>query len=174
MRSGILAEFDSPEALERAYEQLERAGYTRLESWTPYGVRGIVKRLPESLVPWIMLGAGLFGGGFGYLVQWWCNARDFPLNVGGRPLNSAPAFIPITFESAVLFASVTGFFVMLGFCGFPRLCHPIFEVEGFSRASVDRFWIGVDDTDPCFDDRLPDRLSSMGALRCERLGEPRS
>jgi hypothetical protein len=173
MRSGILAEFDSPEALERAYDQLERAGYTRVESWTPYGVQAIVKRLPESLVPWIMLAAGLFGGAFGYLVQWWCNARDFPLNVGGRPLNSAPAFIPITFESAVLFASVTGFFVMLGFCGFPRLYHPLFEVEGFSRASVDRFWIGVDDTDPCFDDRLPDRLSSMGALRCVRLGEPR-
>jgi hypothetical protein len=169
MRSGVMAEFDSPEALERAYDRLEDAGYTRLESWTPYGVRGLVKRLPPSLVPWIMLGAGLFGAGFGYVVQWWCNARDFPIDVGGRPFNSAPAFIPITFESGVLFASVTGFFAMLAFCGFPRLHHPVFAIEGFERASVDRFWIGIDEADPRFDDRLPAQLAELGALRCERV-----
>jgi hypothetical protein len=169
MHSGVLAEFESVEAFERAYEELERVGFTRLESWTPYGVKRVVTRLPESVVPWIMLGAGLFGAAFGYVLQWWCNARSFPINVGGRPLNSAPAFIPITFESAVLAASLAGFFAMLGFCGFPRLNHPVFEIEGFSRASVDRFWIGVDEGDPHFDDHLPERLAGMGALRCERM-----
>lgn len=169
MHSWRMAEFDSVEAFERAYAELERAGYTRLESWTPYGVKNVVKRLPESYVPWIMLGAGLFGAAFGYVLQWWCNARSFPINVGGRPLNSAPAFIPIAFESAVLASSLAGFFAMLGFCGFPRLNHPVFEVPGFSRASIDRFWIGVDESDPRLDDHLSERLLGMGALRCERM-----
>ncbi len=166
----MLAEFESPEALVRAYDRLQSAGFTRLASWTPYPVKALVTKQPESLVPWIMLGAGLFGGGFGYLLQWWCNARAYAINVGGRPLNSIPAFIPITFESAVLASSLTGFFVMLYFCGLPRLHHPVFEVAGFERASIDRFWLGVDDADPRYSDLLADDLASMGALRSVRLG----
>ena len=170
VRAGVIAEFESPEALVLARDRLRREGYTRLESWTPHPVRSLVDRLPDSAVPWVMLFAGLLGGALGYLVQWWCNARSFPINVGGRPLNSAPAFIPITFESAVLAASVTGFLTMLGLCGLPRLSHPTFGVDGFERASVDRFWIGVDESDPRYDERLPALLSGLGAIRCERLG----
>jgi hypothetical protein len=170
VRSGVLAEFSSSHALLGAWERLRRAGYTRLDAWTPYPVRGIVRSLPESIVPWVMLAAALLGGGTGYLVQWWCNARDFPIDVGGRPLHSAPAFIPIAFESAVLAASVTGFLLMLGVSGLPRLHHPLFSVEGFERASVDRFWLGVDDADPRFHEGVRDELVAMGALRCERLG----
>jgi hypothetical protein len=169
LRSGMLAEFESPEKLLRAYEALQRAGFTRLTSFTPYPVKGLVKKLPPSMVPWIMLGAGLFGGGFGYLLQWWCNARAYAINVGGRPLNSAPAFIPITFESSVLGASLAGFFVLLAFCGLPRLYHPVFEVPGFERATVDRFWLGVDDADPRYTDLLGEELVTMGALRSVRL-----
>ena len=169
MRSGLVAEFDSPDALERAYERLRNDGYTRLETWTPYALKGVVARMPPSVVPWVMLVAGLVGGALGYLVQWWCNGIDFPIDVGGRPLQSAPAFIPITFESAVLASSVTGFLVMLGLCGLPRLHHPVFEIDGFERASVDRFWIGVDDADPRFDPALPEQLTGMGALRCARV-----
>ncbi len=173
MRDGVMAEFDSPDALVRAYDRLIALGYTRLLSWTPYPIKALVKRLPESVVPWIMLFAGLFGAVFGYLIQWWCNARDFPINVGGRPLNSVPAFIPITFESAVLFSSLAGFFAMLGFSGLPRLHHPVFEVDGFDRASVDRYWIGVEMTDPRYDERVCDELARLGALRCERVGAAR-
>ena len=169
MRSGILAEFDSPEALERAFERLRRDGYTRLSAFTPYPVRGVLRHMPESMIPWIMLGAALFGGGFGYLLQWWCNARAYAINVGGRPLHSPPALIPITFESAVLASCVTGFFVLLYFCGLPRLHDPLLAVEGFERASIDRFWLGVDEADPRFDERLQDELPKMGALRSERL-----
>jgi hypothetical protein len=171
MRSGIVAEFATVESLESAFETLERAGYKRLTTWTPFPVRKVLRKLPESMVPWIMLGAGLLGGGTGYIIQWWCNARSFPIDVGGRPLHSAPAFIPITFESAVLAASVTGFFVLLGFCGMPRLHHPVFEIEGFERAMVDRFWIGVDDSDPAYKEQVTEELTEMGALRCERIGE---
>jgi hypothetical protein len=167
-----VAEFDSPEALERAFAALRREGYTLLDAWTPYPVKGVLKRLPESMIPWIMLGAGLFGGGFGYLLQWWCNAKAYALNVGGRPLNSAPAFIPITFESAVLAASVTGFLAMLSFSRLPRLYHPMFEIEGFDRAMIDRFWMGIDAADPRFDERLRERLLGLGALRCELVVAP--
>lgn len=170
MDSGIVAEFETPEALERAYDALRRDGYERLDTWTPYPVKGIVKRGPESMVPWIMLGAGLFGGGFGFLLQWWVNVRAFRIDVGGRPLDSAPAFIPITFESAVLAAAVTGFLTMLWFCRLPRLHHPVFEVYGFETASIDRFWLGVDDTDPHFDENVAEQLTRLGALRWARLG----
>lgn len=171
MRSGVLAEFDSPEALEHAFGALRRAGYTHLDTWTPYPVRGLVRAGPASAVPWIMLVAGLVGGGLGYLVQWWVNLRAYPLNVGGRPLHSAPAFIPITFESAVLSSAVTGFVALLWLCGLPRLHHPLFAIDGFERASIDRFWLGVADRDPVFDPGVRVWLAALGALRCTTLGE---
>jgi hypothetical protein len=171
MRDVLLAEFDASEKLERAWEELERQGYTRMTTWTPYAPKSIVRKLPESMVPYVMLAAGLFGGLFAYLLQWWCNAKSYPINVGGRPLNSAPAFIPIVFETTVLFASITGFLVTFGFSRLPRLYHPNFEVEGFDRATVDRYWLGIDATDPRFDERVVDALTRMGALRCVRREE---
>lgn len=169
MREGLLAEFDGPDGLERAFVRLRALGYTRLESWSPYAVRGIVKRLPESPVPWIMLVAGLGGAGLAYFIEWWCNGYDLPLNVGGRPLNAIPAYIPIAFETGVLVASLAGFFAILGLSGLPRLYHPLFEVDGYERASVDRFWIGVDASDPRFDDQVERVLEDSGALRWQRV-----
>lgn len=172
MRSGIAAEFDSQESIVRAYEHLRERGYVRLRSWTPYPVRALIERMPPSPISWWMMAGALVGGTLGYLIQWWCNARSFPIDVGGRPLDSVPAFIPITFESAVLGSSLTGFFAMLGKCGLPRLNHPMFEVDGFDRASVDRFWLGIEDSDPAFDEGVAGDLVKMGALRCERVGKP--
>jgi Protein of unknown function (DUF3341) len=173
MREGLVAEFEAPEGLVRAFTRLKALGCTRIQTWTPYPVRGVVTQLPESKVPWIMFGAGMTGGAIGYLVQWWCNAHAYPLNVGGRPYNSIPAYIPIAFESAVLAACVAGFLAVLGLSGLPRLYHPMFEVSGFERASVDRFWIGVEADDPRFDDRVREELEAAGALRCERIGAKR-
>ena len=170
MRDGFVAEFAEPEGLERALARLKALGYTRLRSWTPYPIRGVVAQLPESPVAWIMLAAGLSGAALGYLVQWWCNAYDYRLDVGGRPYNSIPAYIPISFESGVLAACIAGFLAILGLSGLPRLYHPMFEVEGFERASIDRFWVGVDASDPRFDDGVRQVLESSGALRCERVG----
>jgi hypothetical protein len=168
MPSDWFAEFASADALARAYEALSRDGYKQVTTFTPYPVREIVSRMPTSLVPWIMLAAGCFGGIFGYELQWWCNAKNYPIDVGGRPLNSIPAFVPIAFESAVLATCLAGFFVLLGFCGLPRLSHPVFAIPGFERASVDRFWIQVGGKDPRVDDHLAERLVGLGALRCER------
>ena len=170
MRSLWMAEFESADALAKAFDALTREGYTRMTTYTPYAVKSVVSRL-GSVVPWVMLAAGCFGGVFGYLIQWWCNARDYPINVGGRPLHSVPAFVPIAFESAVLATCLAGFFVMLGYCGLPRLSHPVFSVDGFERASVDRFWIGVDAGDPRVDEGLPSLLLTLGALRCDRTPE---
>ena len=169
MRRWLLAEFESPDALVRAYDVLEREGFKGMRTWTPFPIKSIIKRLPESLVPYIMLAFGLFGGTFAYILQWWCNGKDFPINVGARPLHSAPSQIPITFETTVLFASLAGFFVALGFSGLPRLYHPIFRVEGFERASVDRFWLGVDGADPHYREEVADDLLRLGALRCEHM-----
>jgi hypothetical protein len=167
-----MAEFESAEELVRAHERLRSLGYTRLRTWTPYPVKSLIKEWPQSIVPWWMLGGALLGGCFGYILQWWCNARDFPIDVGGRPLNSIPAFIPIAFESAVLAASLTGFFALMGVTGLPRLFHPVFTVDGFERASVDRFWLGVDGADPLYDDGVGEELVRAGAVRAHRLGGP--
>jgi hypothetical protein len=109
---------------------------------------------------------GLTGAAVGYLIQFWTKAIDYPINVGGRPDDSAPAFIPITFETAILFGALSTFFGLLWLCRLPRLWHPVFEVEGFERTTTDRFWLCVDRTDPCFSaDSLMRKLEDLGALR---------
>jgi len=170
-RSSLFAEFGSADALERAVDHLRALGYTELEAYTPFPLRHLDQRLGlrRSKVPLFVLAAGLTGAGVGYLVQWWCTAVDFPLDVGGRPLHSAPAFIPITFESAVLFASLTAFVAVLALARLPRLWHPVFEIDGFERASIDRFWL--EDAREAGDERaattITKELLSLGALRVE-------
>ncbi len=173
MRSGMVAEFDSPAAFAAAYDALRARGYTRLSSWTPYPVREVEARLPESKVAPIMLGAGITGAAIAYFIQWWCNARDYPIDVGGRPLHAVVAFIPITFETTVLASAVAGFFATLLFCGLPRLSHPVFAIEGADRITVDRFWIGIDAADPAFGETIERELGELGALRCQRYGAAR-
>jgi hypothetical protein len=171
MPSGIMAEFESADALERAFDRMRANGRGDLRWWSPYPVRSLVAAAPPSFVPWIMLTAGALGGVAGYLIQWWTNAWRYPLDVGGRPLNSIPAFIPITFESCILAASLAGFFALLHYCELPRLHHPIFEIDGFERATVDRFWLWVSETaDRDDDDRVANELRRLGAVRCARVG----
>ncbi|MGH7284369.1 MAG: DUF3341 domain-containing protein, partial [Polyangiaceae bacterium] len=82
-----------------------------------------------------------------YAIIWFCNAYDFPLDVGGRPLDSLPADVPIMFETAVLFASLAIFVAMIVRSGMPRLHRDVFEIDGFERTSIDRFWIGIDESE---------------------------
>jgi hypothetical protein len=173
MHDGVVAEFETPEAFAAAYASLCDRGYTRLSSWTPYPVRSVVNRLPESRVAPIMLVAAIAGAVFAYAVQWWCNAVNYPINVGGRPLHSVVAFIPITFETTVLFSALAGFFATLALCGLPRLWHPLAEVPGSERVTIDRFWLGVDAADPLFADAVEEDLVRLGALQCRRVGVSR-
>ncbi|HVZ33903.1 MAG TPA: DUF3341 domain-containing protein, partial [Polyangiaceae bacterium] len=104
----------------------------------------------RSNIPRTVLVAGICGAAIGLGVQWYCNALDFPINVGGRPPFGLPAFIPITFEIMVLLASLAAFFAVLRRARLPWLAHPVFEVPGFDRASVDRFWLFVSAEDPAY------------------------
>jgi hypothetical protein len=127
----------------------------------------------RSWLSWIVLAAGLTFGGAAYLLQWWINVIDYPLNIGGRPYHSAPAFIPITFEMAVLFGGAAALISAIVLGGLPRLWHPVFEVDGFERASIDRFWVAVGAGDPALDRaRVTAALNSAGALRVVWLSAP--
>lgn len=170
MRLGVAAECATPEVLREALAVLRRARVERLDAYTPYPVPGVEELLParRTRLPWLAFAFGLAGAAFAYLVQWYTNAVDYPLDVGGRPLHSAPAFVPITFETMVLFAALALFFGLWIGGRLPELWNPLFDVEGFERASVDRFWIGVDARDPFFAER-PEEVEALlartGALR---------
>ncbi|HEX4418056.1 MAG TPA: DUF3341 domain-containing protein [Kofleriaceae bacterium] len=164
----MMAEFASGPALLGGIRALRDGGVSRFEAFTPYEVAGLDELLGtrRSRLGWIVLAAGLVGGGAAYLLQWWINVIDYPLDIGGRPDHSAPAFIPITFEMMVLFAAAAALISALALGGLPRLWHPVFEVEGFERATIDRFWLAVGAGDSALDrPRHTAVLEAAGALR---------
>ena len=168
MTPAVMAEFDSPEALLAGLRALVANGVTDIDAFTPYEVKGVdeVLGVRRSWLGWIVLAAGLAGGGGAYLLQWWINVIDYPLNIGGRPYHSAPAFIPITFEMAVLFAALAALVSAIVLGGLPKLWHPVFEVDGFDRATIDRFWVAVGDRSTVLDrERDSGALERAGALR---------
>ncbi|HSN97023.1 MAG TPA: DUF3341 domain-containing protein [Candidatus Nanopelagicales bacterium] len=168
MKKGLLAEFETPEALLGAIEELRRRGYRDLDAFTPYPVHGLEQKLglQRSRLTWLVFPFALAGATLGYCIQWYLNARNYPLNVGGRPPHSAPAFIPVTFEMTVLTSALVGLLVFFILCRLPELYNPIFDVEGFERASQDRFWLGIDARDPALvRGRAERELHEIGALR---------
>lgn len=150
---GLMAEFETAEEILHATRSAWRAGYRNLDAYSPYPVEGLARALGmrHSRVPSVVLIGGLVGGGVGFFMEYWAMAVDYPLNVGGRPYNSWPVFIPITFELLVLVASFAAFLGMLFLNGLPKLYHPVFNVPGFERASQDRFFLCIEATDPLFD-----------------------
>jgi hypothetical protein len=147
MRYWVVGEFSSGDEVKKALHRLRELGYARetLDAFTPYPVEGLDKVLdlaPSSLRGFALL-AALSGAAFAYWLQWYTNAIDYPLNVGNRPPHAAPAFVPITFEMAVLFASLTLFFGLMYLFRFPRPHHPLFELESFRTASTGGFWVSV-------------------------------
>jgi hypothetical protein len=171
----MMAEFDSGPALLEGIRSLRAHGPRRLDAFTPYEVPGLLETLavPRSWLTWLCLAGGLAGAGGAWLLQWWINVVDYPLNIGGRPYYSSPAFIPITFEMGVLFASATALISALVLGGLPSLWHPVFDVEGFDRATIDRFWLAIDPDDTKLDrDRDTTALVTAGALRVIWMGAP--
>ena len=149
---GLLAEFETAEALLETARQARTDGYRELEAFTPFSVDGLAEALalPRSRVPLFALVGGVLGGAGTFFMQWYSAVVDFPINSGGRPLNSWPAFIPATFELAVLGAALAAFGGMLFLSGLPRLRHPLFEVAEFHLASRNRFFLCVRAQDPHF------------------------
>ncbi|WP_437573078.1 DUF3341 domain-containing protein [Sorangium sp. So ce887] len=177
MKRGLLAEFETPEAMLLAIAELRSRGYRRLDAFTPYPIHGVdaALGLGRSPLTWIVLPFAIAGAAGGYLVQWHNSAYAYPLNVGGRPAHAAPAFVPITFEMMVLASALAGFVVMLFLARLPELWSPLFDVPGFERATIDRFWIGIDARDPALISPLAERdLTDLGAITVAWAGGARS
>jgi hypothetical protein len=150
---GLLAEFQSADAVVFAAQGIHRMGYRRAEAYTPFPVDGLAEALGfrDSLVAPLALMGGLVGASAGFFMCWYANVVSYPWNVGGRPNNSWPAWIPITFELTVLLSGLSAAIGMLVLNGLPRMHHPVFNAPEFVRASRDRFFIEIEASDPMFD-----------------------
>lgn len=144
---GLLAEFDTPERLLDAARRTREAGFGRLDACTPMPVHGLFEALGgrRTRLPWLVFLGGLAGGVAGFALQYWVSVVEYPVNVGGRPLNSWPAFVVVTFETAILAAALSAVFGMFVLNGLPRPYHPLFNVDSFvEHASRDRFYLVVE------------------------------
>lgn len=149
---GLLAEFDSPESLIHAARVVSEHGYVCFDAYSPSPLEGLseVVRLRRPWLPRIVLISGLAGGGSGFLLQWWISAAAYPLNVGGRPLFSWPAFIPVTFELTILSAAFGAVVGMLMLNGLPAPYHPVFNVPQFRSATSNGFFLSIESRDKQF------------------------
>jgi len=150
---GLMAEFDSPTAIVEATRRAYAEGYRRMDGYTPFPVEGLAEEMHfhRTRVPLIVLLGGLAGCLGGYFLQYWIAAIYWPLNIAGRPLNSWPMFIPVTFELTVLAAALAALLGMLALNGLPHPYHPVFNVPRFALASQDRFFLCIEASDPRFD-----------------------
>jgi hypothetical protein len=151
---GIAAEFESPEAILYAARLLREHGYIAVEAYTPMPVEGLSQELGQhrTAVPAFCLLGACIGVGGGFFMQWFANVVHFRWNIGGRPPNSWPAFVPITFELGILLASFGALIAMLLINALPQPFHPMFRLDRFARASQDRFFLCIESTDPQFDE----------------------
>lgn len=170
---GVAAEFASPDAVRTAAEDLRQSGFRAFEAYTPYPVEGLDRIIhpgPKPLLPLLMFAAAVLGAAWGYWIQYWDEALNYPINVGGRPYNSWPAFMVGTFEFMLLVTIAAGFAGMLAASGLPRLYHPIFEAKAFERASRDRFVLCLEAADPLFDaTAVRSRFERLGAERIDEV-----
>jgi len=150
---GLLAEYKSPEALIEAGRKTYAAGYRKIDAFSPFPVEGLSEAIGfhQTRLPLVVLIGGLLGGSGAFLLMWYSAVINYPLNVGGKPLLSWPAFIPIMFELTILSAAFAAVFGMLGLNGLPMPHHPLFYVPDFTRASRSRFFLCIEADDPLFE-----------------------
>ncbi len=149
---GLAARFGTPQAVLAAARTINQHGYQRVEAYTPYAVKGLAEALQfhATGIPLIVLAGGLLGCLGGFLMLWYANVISYPLNIGGKPLNSWPAFIPITFEMTVLGASLFSLFGCLALNGLPQPYHPMFKAPRFELATQTDFFLCIEASDPRF------------------------
>jgi hypothetical protein len=150
---GMMAEFDSPSDLVAAARKTYEAGYKKIDAYSPFPIEELAEAIGfhRNGVPLVVLIGGLLGCSSGFLLQWWIATISYPINVGGRPMNSWPAFIVVTFEMTILFSVLSAVFGMLALNGLPMPYHPVFNVPRFAFATKDRFFLIVFSSDPKYD-----------------------
>ena len=148
-----MAEFDDPNALVAATQQAHHEGYRRMDAYSPFPIEELHEALGghHTRLPLIVLVGGLCGCLGGYGLQYWSSVIAYPLNIGGKPLHSWPAFIPVTFECTILVAALSAVLGMLALNGLPQPYHPVFNVPRFALASRNRFFLCIEAADPKFD-----------------------
>jgi hypothetical protein len=150
---GLMAEFANPTDIVAAAKRTHEAGYRKIDAYSPFPIEELAEAIGfhRDGVALVTLVGGLLGMFSGYLLQYWIHAINYPINVGGRPFNSWPAFIVVTFEMTILFAGLSAVFGMLALNGLPMPYHPAFNVERFVFASKDRFFLIIFSSDAKYD-----------------------
>jgi hypothetical protein len=150
---GLMAEFDDPKSLVTATERAHHEGYRCMDAYSPFPIEELHHALGAraTRLPLIVLIGGLCGCIGGYALEYWASAIAYPLNIGGKPLHSWPAFIPVTFECTILVAALSAVLGMLALNGLPQPYHPVFNVPRFALASRNRFFLCIESHDPKFD-----------------------
>ena len=150
---GLMAEFETPEQILHAAQRARAEGYRRMDGYSPFPVEGLSEAVGfgHSKLSWIVLCGGLMGCCGGFFLQWWPNVIGYPQDIGGKPNNSWPSFIPITFELTILFSALAAVFGMIALNGLPQPHHPVFNAPQFDLASRDRFFLCIEARDPKFD-----------------------
>ncbi len=150
---GLMAEFEDPTALVAATGRAHQEGYRCMDAYSPFPIEELHQALGarHTRLPLIVLIGGLVGCIGGYALQYWSSVVAYPLNIGGKPLHSWPAFIPVTFECTILAAALSCVLGMLALNGLPMPYHPVFNLPRFALASRNRFFLCIESKDPKFD-----------------------
>lgn len=163
---GILGRFDDSKDLVRAAKKVHSVGYRRIDAYTPFPVHGLARAIGfrSTQLPWVVLAGGLIGALGGFAMQYWITVIEYPLNIGGRPLNSWPAFMPVTFETTILAAALSAVLGMLALNGLPRPHHPLFAIPQFDAVARDGFFLCIEARDKKFDEsQVRAFLAEVGA-----------
>ena len=164
---GVMAEFENPTDLVAAAHKVYSLGYRRINGYSPFPIEELSEAIgfTKTGLPLIVFIGGVVGGLSGFFMQYWIAAIDYPINVGGKPTNSWPAWIPITFEMTVLFAAFSAVLGMLILNKLPQPYHPVFNIPNFALATRDRFFLAVEANDPKFKHgEVVDLLKSLNAI----------